>query len=319
MRTSSYPLLALALALGCTPPASRTESDSASCSNGRDDDGDTLIDCADLACTVFPFCARDAGVLDAGADAPSDAPLPEGGLDAPVCTAPLDVVLVLDVSGTMDRELAAFRDATGALFATAQRLDPSAQISLVAFVDDVLLVNGCTPFATAEALRTAIEAFRVTAPMNRNVADPALPNRDCPENSLDALFEAAARCPLRNGSTRVFVHATDDTFLERPGVLSGEWGGGVFVASLYSEVQNALTSRNIHFSALAWSGAGEFCGAGSSPDVGRGFHADFGALPSLPVTTDGADAVVWDARGLGTTVDLSVELPALLVRRHPCD
>jgi hypothetical protein len=155
--------------------------------------------------------------------------------------------------------------------------------------------------------------------MNRNVVDTMLVNRDCPENSLDAIFEAATTCTFRPGSTRVFIHATDDTFVERPGVLSGEWGGGVFVASTYNEVQNALTTRAIHFSALAWSGAGEFCGAGTSPDTGQGFHADFGALSSLPLTTDPTDPVVWDARGLGTTVNLAVDIPALLERRHPCD
>lgn len=313
-------LFALAgLAAGCNTPRMPTESDTDTCSNGRDDDGDTLIDCDDLACTVFPFCARDGGVRDAGVDASHDAPIPEGGLDAPVCASPLDVVLVLDVSATMDAELAAFRDAAGPLFDTALRLDPTAHVSLVVFVDDVLLVNGCAPYASAADLAAAIDAYRVIAPMNQNVANTMLRNRDCPENTLDALFDAATGCTFREGSTRIFVHATDDTFVERPGVLSGEWGGGVFVASTYSEVQNALTSRNIHFSSLAWSGAGEFCGAGTSPDVGQGFHADFGALPSLPVTTDEADPVMWDARALGTTVNLSVELPALLVRRHPCE
>lgn len=307
-------LLSLALcAPACNPTGARTESDPDACSNGRDDDGDTLIDCSDPACRVFTFCASDAGMPDAGGDAPSDAPPIDG--DAPTCSAPLDVVLVLDVSSTMDAELAAFRDAAPALFETARTLDPTARISLVVFVDDVLPVADCEPFAAAADLATAIEGYRVLAPMNRNVANTTLPNRDCPENSLDAIFDAATTCTFRDGSTRIFLHATDDTFVERPGVLSGEWGGGVFVESTYAEVQTALTARNIELSALARSGAGEFCGAGTSADTGQGFHSGFGMLEALPTSTGGT---AWDDRALGTTVNLGVELPALLRRSHPC-
>lgn len=315
MRLSFAPplLTLLALASACTPPAPLTENDIAACSNGRDDDEDTLVDCADPTCSVFSFCGTDAGMPDGGSDASFDAE----GLDTPppTCVQPLDVVLVLDVSATMDGELAAIQAALPAVWARAHELDPTAQFSLVVFVDDVLLVNECAPFPTLEVLVASIETYRVLAPMNRNVADATLPNQDCPENSLDALFDAATDCSFRSASTRIFWHATDDTFAERPAVLSGEWGGGVFVQSTYAEASTAMVSRNIHLGSLARSGAGEFCGAGTSPDVGTGFFTPFGTQLTLPQLTGGA---VWDQRELAT-LGLAGELLALIERHHPCD
>lgn len=316
MRPVLAPSFLAFLALACTPPAPLTENDIASCSNGRDDDEDTLVDCADPTCSVFSFCGTDAGIPDAGVDASFDA----FGADVPdvppTCVEPLDVVLVLDVSATMDAELAAIQAALPSVWTRARELDPTAQFSLVVFVDDVLLVNECAPFATVDALIASIESYRVLAPMNRNVADPSLPNQDCPENTLDALFNAATECGFRAGSTRFFWHATDDTFAERPAVLSGEWGGGVFVESTYSEASTAMVSRNIHLGSLARSGAGEFCGAGTTADVGLGFHAPFGTQLTLPQLTGGA---VWDQRGLGGSLDLAAEVRGLLERLHPCD
>ncbi len=316
MRRFLTPTVLALLVLGCSPPAPLTENDIASCSNGRDDDEDTLVDCADPTCSVFAFCGTDAGTPDAGIDASFDA----FGLEVPdvppSCVEPLDVVLVLDVSATMDAELAAIQSALPSVWTRAHELDPTAQFSLVVFVDDVLLVNECAPFATVEALIASIESYRVLAPMNRNVADATLPNQDCPENTLDALFDAATECPWRGGSTRVAWHATDDTFAERPAVLSGEWGGGVFVESTYAEASTAMVSRNIHLGSLARSGAGEFCGAGTTADVGVGFHAPFGTQLPLPQLTSG---VVWDQRALGGALDLGLEVRSLLERLHPCD
>lgn len=310
--------IAGATAFGCTPTTPRTESDPDSCSNGRDDDGDTLVDCRDPACTVFPFCSTDAGMRDAGVDA---TPFDAEGFDAadapPTCTQPLDVVFVLDVSSTMEPELTAFRDAMPAIWASALSLDPTAQLSLVAFVDDVLVMNDCAGFATADDMIRVIDGFRVSAPMNRNVVNTTLVNQDCAENSLDALYDAATMCPFRTRSARVMIHATDDTFVERPGVLSGEWGGGVFVASTYAEVVTAMVSRSIHLGALSWSGAGEFCGAGTSPDTGQGFHTSFGGQLALPQLTAG---VVWDGRALrGGTLDLAGEVSALFDSVHSCE
>ena len=95
-----------------------------------------------------------------------------------------------------------------------------------------------------------------------------LPNQDCAENSLDAIV-AATMCPLREGSRRVLVHVTDDTFAERPAVLSGPWGG-IVVQFNYLEATTALVDRGFRVGVFAETGVGDDCGAGRSP-VRRGF------------------------------------------------
>src|SRR5690606_4598625 len=108
-------------------------------------------------------------------------------------------------------------------------------------------------------------------------------NTDCPENSLDALWIAATSCPWRPGATKVVIHVTDDTFLERPARLSG----AISVQTTYAEVAAALVSRELRVGVFAVPGAGEYCGAGTSADVGRGFHAPYMGMPSLPEQTGG--------------------------------
>lgn len=90
----------VAMDTGCT-----TELTAAECSDGRDDDCDGTIDCADLACTTFSFCSTadsgadagmdvgaasiDGGLLDAGTDggtSPSDGGI-DGGPPAPSVAA----------------------------------------------------------------------------------------------------------------------------------------------------------------------------------------------------------------------------------------
>jgi hypothetical protein len=277
------------------------------CSNARDDDGDGLVDCHDPACSVFSFCTPDAGTSDASVDADVDASLDAsadvGDVGPPVdagCTAPLDVVLVVDVSTSMAADVANIRASIASVWDTAHALSSDAHLSLVVFVDDALAIDGvppfpdgggCMPFTTADDLGTQLDRWEMFCATNESPVSH-LQNHDCAENSLDAIMAGVA-CPLRDGSTRVLVHVTDDTFVERPGVLSGEWGGGVHVQFNYVEVTTALTDRHFHVGVFGQSGVGDDCGAGHSPDVGRGFSSDFGTLPSLPEATGGR---FWDLR-----------------------
>ena len=294
-RTTLVPLAAV-LALGLlasscsTRPGPPTENDAASCSNGRDDDSDGMTDCRDLACTVFAFCATaDAGLDASSLDANQDAGPPA---DTGICSEPLDVVFSIDVSTSMAGELSAVREGMASIWSTAHALSSNVQFSLVVFVDDALVVNACAPFATQEDLAAQLETWRMFCASNQSPVSHRQ-NLDCPENSLDALVLAATTCPFRDGSTRILVHVTDDTFAERPGVLSGEWGGGVFVEHTYAETAEALVLHQVRVGAFAIPGVGEDCGAGRSADVGRGFHAPFGDAASLPMATGGR---VWDLR-----------------------
>jgi hypothetical protein len=86
---------------------------------------------------------------------------------------------------------------------------------------------------------------------------------------------------------------TDDTFAERPAVLSGEWGGGVHVHYNYVETTTALIDAHFHVGVFADTGVGDDCGAGRSPDVGRGFSGPYNMMPSIPDATGGQ---YWDLR-----------------------
>jgi hypothetical protein len=295
-RTIGTSLTALAL-LACSQGAGESSADQ--CSNGRDDDGDGMADCADPACRVYAFCTgSDAGPPDAG---PIDAaPRPDGA----ICARAVDVVLSVDVSSSMVDELALLRDQAPSIIGALRAIDPDAQVRLVVFVDDVLAISECAPLE-ASALSAELEARRVLAPGNRSPVSGTL-NVDCPENSLDAVVEAA-ECPVRSGAARVILHVTDDTFAESPAVLSGPFGGGIVVASTYTEASMAVAGSRVV--SLTRTGPGQDCGSGTfSPDVGRGWTGPHQGQVALPEQTGGR-ALDLDAWRSGT-VDLAAELAA---------
>ncbi|UJR85297.1 hypothetical protein [Sandaracinus amylolyticus] len=280
--------LALAASLlgACDQGEPEGESSLDACSNGRDDDDDDLVDCSDPACRAYVFCLSN----DAGADAgPVDAaPLPDGA----VCVRPIDVVLTVDVSSSMGAPLAALRDASATLIERLQQLDPSARVSLVVFVDDALAIDECAPL-DATALHDQLELWRVRSEDNRSPVSDTY-NTDCPENSLDALMLATRGCPWRAGAARLVVHVTDDTFAERPTVLSGPFGGGIVVQSTYAEVGEAMEDAGVRMIALTRTGAGQSCGAGRSPDVGQGFQTPYRDALTLPELTGGVALLLPD-------------------------
>jgi hypothetical protein len=301
-------VLGIATLLACNgAPPRATEMDMTTCHDHRDNDGNGLVDCHDPSCAAF--CRPvDAGVADTNVD---------GGplhLDGGACRVPLDVVFVVDVSTSMTREMAALHAGAADIWQTAHELSIDATISLVVFVDDVLAVDGtppfpatggCMPFGSAEDFAAQLAAWEMTCASGQ---DPVshLPNHDCPENSLDAIVAAATTCPTRSGATRVILHVTDDTFEERPAVLSGQWGGGVPVQFTYLETSVALTDGQWIFGVFAETGVGDDCGAGRSPDVGRGFSGAFGMQPSLPDATGGR---FWDLRQVRAgTIDMSASI-----------
>lgn len=311
-------LLALALcglatgAAACSCSGSRPpEIGEAACSNAIDDDGDMLTDCADPACQLFAWCSArpDAGPRDASTP---DASVDAGDVGELACSEPLDLVIVLDVSSSMTDDVARLRDLAGPLMESAREASTSAQVSLVVFVDDAESVMDCAPFETADALAAELDQWRVFTATNRSpVSD--IENVDCVENSLDAISTAITGCEWRDGA-RIVLHVTDDTFAERPAVLSGPFGPGVLVASTYLEVSDALAREDITFVAVAANGAGASCGGPmTSPDVGRGFHTPFGTDVSLPTRTGGE---AWDLRAVRDgSFDLAAAIDGLLSRR----
>lgn len=292
-------VFALACLAACTTNALSGETSAADCSDKVDNDDDGLVDCDDPACSVHAWCGGSSPhSTDAGHPAPSDSgPPPDRGPLTTGCSDPIDVVFVVDVSTSMADEIFGIRSGIDSIWAATTALTSNAQFGLVVFVDDVAAVNGCAPFETVEAMQSELMRWQNFASSNAQPGGSPSANSDCPENSLDALHRAATTCPWRPGSLRILIHVTDDTFEERPAVLSGALGfGGIPVQHTYADAVDALVANEIRVGAFAAPGAGEPCGAGSSQNVGRGFHEPFWGMASLPDATGGRAWSIRDVR-----------------------
>lgn len=219
-------------------------------------------------------------------------------LDAPnMCEDALDVVFVLDVSTSMDDVLSKIRAGIADVWNTATSLSANAQFSLVVFVDDAVAVNDCAPIASVSELQAQFDHWRDFCSSNESPASGEN-NDDCEENTLDAIELAITSCPWRSPSTRVLVHVTDDTFVERPDRLSG----AISVQSTYAQVASDLVYHEIRFATFANAGTatcGNYSGA-------PGFHTAYMSEPSLPTQTGGRawdlDEVRGDRLNMGTAI-----------------
>lgn len=306
---------AAACTVQSSPPASETGD--AACLNGVDDDRDGRTDCADPGCALVAVCAAGGdtgpgGGTDAGPGRPDIGPYDAG---PPVtCVDPIDLVFVLDVSTSMSGEAAALRAGVASIFAAADALTTDHRFGLVVFVDDALAVGGCRSWDSAAELATELMNWQTFCATNRSPASTTM-NSDCQENTLDAMWAAATQCTWRPGATHILIHVTDDTFEEPPYVYSRGLfgGGGVPAMRHYYEVRDALVEREIRVGAFAME-MPEFCGAGTSPDTGRGFFTDYGALQSFPVSTGGR---VWDLRDVRDgRLDMATAIAEMIEDEH---
>lgn len=305
---------ALALLPACTTRESSPTSELSAdrCSNGIDDDRDGLGDCDDPDCGAH--CSGvDGGGLDVDGGGPHDSG-PRPDVITPTCVAPLDIVFVLDVSTSMNDEAAALRDGIESVWNAARALTTDTQFGLVVFVDDALADGGCSPFADLATLRSRFDYWRSFCSSNQSPVS-GISNSDCPENSLDALYLASQQCPWRPGATHVLIHVTDDTFVERPEMLSGFLGsGGVEVQHTYAEVAAELVRLELRVGAFAAPGAGEACGAGASANVGQGFHEPYRGMPALPMQTGGRAWSIRDVRA--GTLDMATAINELIEEEY---
>ena len=203
---------------------------------------------------------------------------------------PLDLVLVLDVSTTMD-EIAALRPAIGALydFVEANALD--VRIGLVSFVNDVV-VHGGGAYLDRAGFLAELESQLLPGSWT---PDPELPrqtlNFDFAENGLDALLRAATGFAFRPGARRSLLLLTDAPFVEAPAVLSD----GSSVTATYEDVAAALGRNGVRLFAVHASAHGQ------------GLSSRLGDRPSLVSASGGAWFELSDIGSGG------LDLPALLV------
>ncbi len=222
---------------------------------------------------------------DAPADVPAEAPDGvdhTGDLD---CHQDIDIVFVLDVSTSMTWVLEQLASEIGSVWEYAVALsahpDYDPAFGLVVFVDDVLVTNGGEPYASMEALQGEFNSWRAFCSTNAQPGGASCSNADCPENTLDALADAAEMYAWRPGALHVAIHVTDDTFKEAPDGLCSAFTP-IPVRHTYPETLALLVDNEIRVGVFAMR-VGSYCTI--PPDKEPGFFEPWGGYPPIPEAT----------------------------------
>lgn len=182
---------------------------------------------------------------------------------------PLDLVLVLDVSTSMDG-LAGLRDATGRVFDFAAQSGLDLRVGLTTFGNRVVVhQNG--RFLDREAFTTELDTLLLDGAPNPDLPQHLL-NFDFRENILDALFRSATRFEFRPEARRTFLLMTDDTFREPPEIFSD----GTPATFSYRRVSEQLRGNEVRLFSVHDS------------RKGRGLSSSHRGQPSLVSATNGA-------------------------------
>ncbi|UJR83517.1 hypothetical protein [Sandaracinus amylolyticus] len=195
MRSLSLGLVALAL-IGCTDEG-RGRRDSgtgtpggetgAQCSDGIDNDNDGVRDCDEATCGSAPACFVDAGPRDGGFDTCDELPF-----EAETRFAPIDIVWIIDNSGSMDGEAAIIQN------------------NMNSFVS-AIEASGITDYRVV--VITASGFVNVPPPLGTDAARFRFVSYDV--QSQDAMSDLIASYPmwsdfLRRDAVTHIVHVTDD-------------------------------------------------------------------------------------------------------------
>lgn len=237
------------------------------------------------------------------------------GADAGECHDVIDVVFVLDTSSSMDFVLDQLNTGIEQVVTASNALASDAHFGLIVFQDNDFLDNTGPLEAghvhtAASTLQTRFTYYKnnFTA-TNRNPGDGigglTDQNPICEENSLDALYDAAATFPWRANATRVVILVTDDTFLERPDNYGDRDGDGLENHTDYPREGNypaahtvsetvALLKQNktrvFTFTRLVPPSILERCGTGRRlpwSAITNGWTTSYGSNAPIPMQTDG--------------------------------
>lgn len=204
-----------------------------------------------------------------------------GGGDAAACEQSVDIVFVMDVSTSMGPFLTKLAGEIEVVDQAVQALGLPAppRYGLAVFVDDVLFVNNGQPYSDVKALKADFQTWSSFTSSNKQV-NSSISNSTWPENSLDAIYAAAAQFAWRPLGTvqRLVIHTTDDTFWQGPGT-----NNGVNVLRNYGETLQILQSNQIR----VFSFAEKLGGSCECLDVTAGFFAPYLGSPALPGATGG--------------------------------
>jgi hypothetical protein len=201
-----------------------------------------LLHCSSASRTAFETEEPGAAKSDGG-NASDDTPTGFGDASAlpgtgnnTACSEDIDIVLVLDVSSTMDFVLKKLGSEMQKVVDASNALKSGAHFGLVVYADNSLLDSsgddaGGKVHTTAATLKKAFaDVLRTYTDANRNPGDgPSgrdTQNPICEENTLDALHMAATDFPWRQKAAHVVIVATDDTFIEAPDNYGDRDGDG---------------------------------------------------------------------------------------------
>jgi hypothetical protein len=210
---------------------------------------------------------------------PSDAINPTDS--GTTCDQDVDIVFVMDVSTTMgpflDQLAAEIIMVDEAL--DAMELPSEPHYGLVVFVDDAALLNGGAPYDSVATLQQDFNEWSAFTGTNGQVAGGGF-NSTWPENSLDAIFLAAAGFQWRpaESTLRLVIHTTDDTFWDGPTT-----GNGVEIQHGYAETVMALQQREIR----DFTFAAQIGGSCECEDVTPGWSSPYLGMPPIPEATGG--------------------------------
>jgi hypothetical protein len=228
-------------------------------------------------------------------------PPASGGLDGGdwvACPADVDVVFVMDVSGSMGPF---FDKIEKEIFTVDERLRKlklagEPHYGLVAFVDDTEILDKGKPATDAMTISDGFQWARKLAGLAQIHAMEF--NGTFVENSLDAIYLGVTGFAWRPAKTthRMIIHVTDDTFWdgpsEKPGVCD-DFAIGITCdvkgsTHSYEEVVKAARDEKVWLSAFA-AKARWF--TGGVVDTQPGFFGPYNGHPSLPESTGGS---AWD-------------------------
>lgn len=236
-------------------------------------------------------------------------------IDGGSCNQDVDIVFVLDVSGSMIPPLTKLEAEVDKVDAAllSKNLPGPPHYGLVIFVDDVVVLNGGAPYADITAVRAAITSEISTTNLMpaRQAAAGGPINLDWPEDSLDGLYAAATEFQWRDAANtlRTVIHITDASFRDLTKVSSAagdpmmlETGAGTITSvHSYDDTIKALRDASIWvntFTAktggppglnVAPPSHGAFRGV--DVNVGIGFFEPYDGRNSIADSTGG---LAWD-------------------------
>jgi hypothetical protein len=247
------------------------------------------------------------------------------------CNQDVDILFVLDVSGSMGPPLTTLDKEVGLVDAAlaTKNLPAPPHYGLLIFVDDHMTMNNGAPYMTLDALKADLmnQITMTNGNSGREVGSGN--NFDWPENSLDALFAATTEFQWRPAekTLRTIIHITDASFWDLMNVSSGAASEALMSPEMgsmhsYKQTVDALRAQKIWVNTFTAHTGGPPDGMmsppshgmfrGTSVNVGIGWFEPYMGMPSIAMATGGfawdIDDVFDGKISLAAPINMSIEV-----------